>query len=888
MFQWFHNLKIKQKLIGSFLFIITLTVLLGAFTWIEQARTNRALDALLNVDSQLVSLSYQAETAMLEARGAERDYLLKYRQLGFDQAREVYVTVIETKVASIHQYMESMRALKPDDAALVADTQQIDAAVDNYQTTFLDTVAALEEQGYANAGLEGQFERKIQQVQGVIKAMGDRALLLDVLEARIYAKDYIHLRNESFANYLDNANKKLAADIKHSELLDGDKKSLTTLVTQYQDIFQQVMDIDRNVVVNQAKYQTAAEKLPPLLENIRSRILAGQAETMANVADDARSAQLLSLILSAIVAAVGIFTAIVLSQTIAGAVGNVARAAQGLAEGDLAQEITVTGTDELGTMAATFTRMIAYFKEMAGVANQLAKGDLTVTITPLSERDELGNAFAKMADNLRTLVSQVTDGVGQLSQSAQSLAIISDQAGSAADQVAQTVQSVAAGAAQQAAHIGQVNDTVQQVSQAVSGVAQGAQEQASAVGNSMTQVAQISDAVEQVTADAQSGAEKAAQAAQVAMAGAQIVGKTIDGMAVIKEKVAQSSEWVQKMGERSQRIGAIVETIDDIAAQTNLLALNAAIEAARAGEHGKGFAVVADEVRKLAEKSATATGEIGELISDIQSTVTEAIAAMETSAAEVDRGVEMAGQSGEALSSISEVVQVLQAQVSSIAAASQQMNAASQELVSSMESVSAVVEENTASTEEMSAGIIEVSEGVGEIAGISQNTSAAAQEVSAATEEMSAQVEQVAGSSQALKKLANSLMVAMAKFKVADGADGVVKELEMFRYAHLHWLDDLQAMFAGEKHLNGQNLKTADECLLGKWYHSDETLDYRDWPEYQAIDAAHRHFHNVINELVTEFNGGDSDAAAAKYSLAEEASHAVVIALANLEARITG
>ncbi len=422
--------------------------------------------------------------------------------------------------------------------------------------------------------------------------------------------------------------------------------------------------------------------------------------------------------------------------------------------------------DEIGDIGKSVDALIDYMQEMGHAAQMIAQNDLTVSVKPRGEKDELGNAFASMIASLRDSVGKVAENARNLNAASAQLATASNQAGQATNQISVTIQQVASGTQQQTSAITKTAHSVEEMTRAINGVARGAQEQAEAVSQASTLTAQLTKAIQQVAGNAQAVSNDAGKAAQAAQRGAETVADTIRGMEGIREKVGVSAQRVQDMGARSEEIGAIVITIEDIAAQTNLLALNAAIEAARAGEHGKGFAVVADEVRKLAERAANATKEIGVLVKDIQKTVNEAVKAMEEGSREVDSGVGKANMAGSVLTEIAEAAASVLQQSEQAAAAAEEMSAAADELVASVDTVSAVVEENTASTEQMSASSSEVTSAIENVASISEENSAAAEEVSAATEEMSAQVEEVSASATSLADMAGRLQSVVAQFKL--------------------------------------------------------------------------------------------------------------------------
>jgi methyl-accepting chemotaxis protein len=444
----------------------------------------------------------------------------------------------------------------------------------------------------------------------------------------------------------------------------------------------------------------------------------------------------------------------------------ISKAADQIAAGNLEFSLQSTDEDEIGQTISAFNRMVKYLQEIAGIAQKVADGNLTENVQPQSAQDVLGNAFAKMVGGLHDSVRMVAESANAVTSASAQLASASKQSGEAISQISITTQQVAQGITQQSEGISKTTSSVEQMGRAIDGVAKGAQEQARAISQASQITSRINAAIGQVTTNAQAVTRDSAQAATYSRDGAKTVKETIIGMEAIRKTVGLSSSKVEEMGTRSQEIGAIVETIEDIASQTNLLALNAAIEAARAGEQGKGFAVVADEVRKLAERSSLATKEIANLIKNIQKTVSEAVTAMQASAAEVESGVTRANSAGEVLDNILGAAESVNRQAEDAGQAAAKVKAAANELVEAVDAVSAVIEQNTAATEEMTANSSELTQSIENIASVSEENSAAVEEVSASTEEVSAQVQQVSDSADSLMEMAKKLQQVVSRFKL--------------------------------------------------------------------------------------------------------------------------
>ena len=413
-------------------------------------------------------------------------------------------------------------------------------------------------------------------------------------------------------------------------------------------------------------------------------------------------------------------------------------------------------------------------------SDAMAHGDLTRRVG-LTSRDELGtigHSFDAMAESFSTIVSKIALAVADVTYSAAQIHNNSEEMAKGSDNVAFQAGAVATAGEQMAATSGDI------------------------------------------ARNCQMAADGARLVSDEAMKGSSIIQESMQVMGHISERVSATAATVDTLGQRSDQIGQIIGTIEDIADQTNLLALNAAIEAARAGEQGRGFAVVADEVRALAERTTKATREIGEMIKAIQTETKLAVSSMKEGVSEVERGTQEAGRSGDAMNTILEQINNLSMQVNQIATAA---------------------EEQTATTSEISKNILQITE-------VSSQTSTSAHDSAAE------------GSK--LNMLSDSLTTVIAGLTIEESLSLCLRKAKS---AHMIFTGKIKSHLDGSQRLDPKNLPTHLTCAFGKWYQDKGQVKCGNVNIFRDISAPHAKVHELGKQAVTAYDAGNK-AAAAQYS----------------------
>lgn len=378
------------------------------------------------------------------------------------------------------------------------------------------------------------------------------------------------------------------------------------------------------------------------------------------------------LLVAVVLVIVGALSLIfVLSKRVLTPLGELAKFSERLAAGDVRARAEISGDDEFGFIAENCNRSVA--KVAHAINNQQAQDSLQRSIT------DLLNTINQVARGDLTIRGKVTnDALGN----------VADSVNFMLDNFTKVLERVRKAAID-------VSTSANQILNASDEMAAGATQQDQEITNTSSAVEELTVSMKQVSNNAEASAEAARRALDAAEQGNRAVSDTLEGMQRIRASVQATAKKIKSLGDRSLEISEIINVINDITEQTNLLALNAAIEAARAGEAGRGFAVVADEVRKLAEHSRSATKDIAALIKAIQAETNEAVVVMEEGTREVEVGAGLADQAGKALEAISSVVRQSAELVQEISLASKQQVRGTEGVANAMQIISGITRQTT-------------------------------------------------------------------------------------------------------------------------------------------------------------------------------------------------
>ena len=411
-----------------------------------------------------------------------------------------------------------------------------------------------------------------------------------------------------------------------------------------------------NIIMGE--FDETSERIQEEVRRFQEQVEHEYEQSLANMVEVGNSARKSSFVFAVIACIVGAFLAVLISRSISHRIARVMTSSSQI----------VTDLDKMVAMVETISKN--------DLTHSLAGHDVAALVDPAD--DEIGK-LEKIVHGSLVSMQRMNNSLGTMNNSFKGI-------------------------------IRQLADNSRELVSAATEIASSAEQMSKGAQNQSNQVNQVAAAVQEMTANIVESSRNAGDAADTSKSasaqatnGGQIVSESINGMQKIATVVRESAESIAKLAKSADQIGEIIGVIDDIADQTNLLALNAAIEAARAGEQGRGFAVVADEVRKLAERTGKATGEITRMIKGIQTQTEDAVHSMEAGIQQVDHGRELTDKAGASLNEIVTMSGRVLEMIKQIAAASEEQSSAAEQISKNIEQITSVTQETAKGAEQSAA-----------------------------------------------------------------------------------------------------------------------------------------------------------------------------------------
>lgn len=659
---------VGQKIFCSFIIVFILFGIVSIESMLALQKSSSGFTDYRDFAKDSILIG-KIQTGILQGRTHVKDYIItddnKYSRKYFENADNIFplLQMAEKDLVSQNRIriIKEIKTLLSDYDSSFAEVAKAQQERDKQAHIIMVPAGDLMEQNFAriinNLGKSSKNSAALYHC-----AKGVRHLVL----VRLYTTKFIENSSESHQQRaLAEMNSVNGELVQLNSLLEGQDRTLLNEIKEAKEIYSKSLEelysqtTTRDRLIN-TELDIIGPKMAALIEQAKSSVISDQKKLGPSLQARNDRAILNTYIFGIIAFVLGITAVVLVGRDITLPLRKVVEAAYRIAEGDMSKDIKETGRkDELGSLARAFNKMNHSLKHMAGAMERVANSDLTVEVRPRSEKDTIGKALATMVETLKGDNQRIHETVRTLSSSLSQISAASAE--------------LTASAAETASAVAETNATVEEVKQTAH------------LSNEKSR--QVADVARKAVSTSQQGKKSAEDASS--------------GMKEIRTQMDTIAQSIVKLSEQSQHIGDIIYVVNDIADQSNILAVNASIEASKAGEEGRGFTVVAREIRNLSDQSKQSVAQIQSILADIQKATSSAVMITEQGGKAVETGANLSSQTGEAILNLSTVINQSAQSSAQIAASSQEQLAGLDQVAVALGSIKQAGEQNLESSRQL-------------------------------------------------------------------------------------------------------------------------------------------------------------------------------------------